>query len=58
MIYIIPETIRKTSLNERSVGDEVNIEVDILAKYVEKMITGNVDKDKRLKDKLIKGGFM
>ena len=58
VIYIIPETVRKTSLNDRSVGDEVNIEVDILAKYVEKMITGNVDKDKSLKDKLIRGGFM
>ncbi|MDY6970453.1 MAG: riboflavin synthase [Spirochaetota bacterium] len=58
MIYIIPETIRKTSLNERNVGDEVNVEVDILAKYAEKMIVRDEDNEKSLRDKLIKGGFI
>ncbi|MDY6933845.1 MAG: riboflavin synthase [Spirochaetota bacterium] len=59
-LYVIPETIQKTTLNESVTGTEVNIEVDILAKYVEKMIfkTIEVDKDKGLKKRLIEGGFM
>lgn len=59
-IFIIPETIRNTTLSEKSLGDEVNIEVDILAKYVERMIMGKVEekKDEILKEKLIREGFI
>lgn len=58
-IYIIPETINSTTLSERKNGDDVNIEVDILAKYVEKMLGGSADeRDKNLKRKLIEEGFM
>ena len=59
-IYIIPETVNKTTLSEKMPGDEVNIEVDILAKYIEKMLIGRmeVDKDKILKKKLIEEGFI
>jgi len=34
---IIPETYEKTSLRERTSGDPVNLEFDVLAKYVERM---------------------
>jgi len=34
----IPETLRATTLHERRTGDPVNIEFDILAKYVEGMV--------------------
>lgn len=37
VVSLIPETLRVTTLGTRKVGDEVNIEVDILAKYVERM---------------------
>jgi len=37
-VYILPFTEEHTNLSKRKVGDIVNIEVDILAKYVEKLI--------------------
>jgi riboflavin synthase len=36
-VAIIPFTFEHTTLNERSVGDAVNIEVDVTAKYVERL---------------------
>lgn len=38
-VWIIPHTLRVTALRERKVGDAVNLETDVLAKYVEKLIT-------------------
>jgi riboflavin synthase len=37
-VWLIPETLRKTNLHARKVGDSVNIEVDVLAKYVERLM--------------------
>jgi len=37
-ITLIPYTIKKTTLVDKKVGDRVNIEADILGKYVEKMV--------------------
>jgi riboflavin synthase len=37
-VSLIPETLRATNLSLLSPGDEVNFEVDILAKYVEKLL--------------------
>jgi riboflavin synthase len=37
-VSLIPETLSRTTLGIRNVGDEVNLEVDIVAKYVEKMV--------------------
>ena len=37
-VTIIPHTRERTTLGIRNPGDEVNIEVDILAKYVERLI--------------------
>jgi len=37
-VTIIPHTRERTILGTRKPGDEVNIEVDILAKYVERLI--------------------
>ncbi len=33
-VYLIPHTIEKTTLGAKKVGEKVNIETDILAKYV------------------------
>ncbi len=50
MLYIIPETIKNTTLFEKVPGVEVNIEVDILAKYVEQMIgSKNAGDQKKIK---------
>jgi riboflavin synthase len=37
-VALIPLTLELTSLGERAVGDLVNIEVDMVAKYVERML--------------------
>jgi len=35
---LIPTTLRDTTLGTISVGDHVNLEVDALAKYVERIL--------------------
>lgn len=37
-ISLIPTTLAETNLGAKQVGDRVNIEVDVLAKYVEKLV--------------------
>jgi riboflavin synthase len=37
-VWLIPETLVKTNLSKKQVGDSLNIEVDVLAKYVERLI--------------------
>jgi riboflavin synthase len=37
-VWLIPETLAKTNLSSKQVGDLLNIEVDVLAKYVERLI--------------------
>ena len=37
-VTVIPETWDVTSLSEKREGDKVNLETDIMAKYVEKMV--------------------
>jgi riboflavin synthase len=37
-ISVIPFTMENTNLQERGVGDRVNLEADILAKYVESLL--------------------
>jgi len=36
-VWLIPETLAKTNLSAKNLGDLVNIEVDVLAKYVERL---------------------
>jgi len=39
-IAVIPTTYRDTTLGDRAAGDRVNVEVDVLAKYVERQLAG------------------
>ena len=41
-VWLIPETLAKTNLSHKKTGDLINIEVDILAKYVERLISKGV----------------
>jgi len=41
-VAVIPYTLEHTVLGERSPGDSVNLEVDIVAKYVERLLAGGV----------------
>jgi len=55
-IAIIPHTFEATNLRGLQPGDPVNLEVDVLAKYVEKMITRDSG-EKLSRDELMRRGF-
>ncbi len=37
-VWVIPHTLENTNLGDRKVGDRVNLEFDVLAKHVEKLL--------------------
>jgi len=59
-VAIIPHTYQNTNLKDTKIGDFVNIETDILGKYVEKMLSANDNKkeDAISIDFLKENGFM
>lgn len=40
-VNIVPHTLDKTSLGKTHVGDWVNLEVDVIARYLERLMMGN-----------------
>lgn len=62
-VSLIPETIRSTNLKYLDQGDEINIETDIIGKYVNKMLNDkkqnyNDNQEGITKDTLKKNGFI
>jgi len=57
-VNIVPHTIEVTNMGRLGVGDSVNIEVDILAKYVERMLTGSSERGSVTLDNLKESGFI
>jgi riboflavin synthase len=55
-VAIIPHTARLTTLGFKSAGDSVNLEVDLIGKYVERLLTGRIESGVNL-DLLKKSGF-
>ncbi len=54
-ISIIPHTAKLTSIGFKNVGDKVNIETDMIGKYIERFVEGFTDtKQKPIKQKLAK----
>lgn len=41
-VSLIPETLARTTLGHRGTGDRVNLEVDVLAKHVEKLLAAGL----------------
>jgi riboflavin synthase len=39
-VSLIPTTLRETTLGSRAPGEPVNLEVDVIAKYVERLLGG------------------
>jgi riboflavin synthase len=37
-VWLIPETLERTNLSGKTAGDLINVEVDVLAKYVERLL--------------------
>jgi riboflavin synthase len=54
---IIPHTVEMTNLGSLKPGDPVNLEVDVIAKYVEKMIRSESTNSPITLEKLVRGGF-
>jgi riboflavin synthase len=42
-VSLIPTTLQRTTLGQKRVGDEVNLEVDVMAKYAERLLAASVD---------------
>jgi riboflavin synthase len=54
-ISVIPHTWQKTNLKDKEINDKVNVEIDILAKYVEKLLTRNINSsDKNITESWLK----
>jgi riboflavin synthase len=43
-VSLIPETLARTTLGLKQTGDAVNLEVDVMAKYVEKLLQERTDR--------------
>jgi len=55
-IAIIPHTVELTNLESLKPGDPVNLEADVIAKYVEKMMTRDARRSLSIEE-LVKQGF-
>ena len=56
-VAIIPHTTEMTNLKSLKPGDPVNLEVDMIAKYVEKMMKGDSENSSITLEKLVQAGF-
>ena len=63
-VSVIPHTQQQTILKERTIGDIVNLETDIIGKYVEKLMQPAAEQEKSQEKKssitkefLMKYGF-
>ena len=43
-VCLIPETLKRTTMGTRQPGEAVNLEVDIIAKYVERLLNGEANR--------------
>ena len=57
-LVIIPHTAKLTTLGFKGAGDTLNIEVDILGKYVEKFLQRRENKNSQFMKTLMEGGFI
>ncbi len=58
-VAIIPHTFNSTNLKNLKIGNKVNIETDILARYVEKLISVSNNKNGSISlEFLVQNGFM
>lgn len=55
-VAIIPHTVERTNLHSLKPGDPVNLEADLIAKYVEKMMKGEIESSFTVEE-LVQQGF-
>jgi riboflavin synthase len=56
-VSVIPFTVKETTLGKKKVGDAVNIETDLIGKYVERTLTLKNEKSKITEDWLREKGW-
>jgi riboflavin synthase len=56
-VAVIPHTAQMTNLRSLKPGDPLNLEVDVIAKYVEKMLGGRRTDSSITLEKLLRAGF-
>jgi riboflavin synthase len=56
-VAIIPHTVEMTNLSSLKPGDPVNLEADLIAKYVEKMMTSDPVESTLTVEELVRQGF-
>jgi riboflavin synthase len=56
-VAVIPHTVEMTNLNSLKPGDPVNLEADLIAKYVEKMMTNEPAENSLTVEELVRQGF-
>jgi riboflavin synthase len=56
-VAIIPHTVEMTNLHSLKPGDPVNLEADLIAKYVEKMMTSEPAESTLTVEELVRQGF-
>ena len=56
-IAIIPHTVEMTNLGTLKPGDALNLEADVIAKYVEKMMKGDSESSSLTVEELVRQGF-
>jgi riboflavin synthase len=56
-IAIIPHTVEMTNLKSLHAGDPINLEADLIAKYVEKMMRSNNGSSSITLERLVREGF-
>jgi riboflavin synthase len=54
---VVPHTVRSTNLGAKNIGDRVNIEVDVLSKYIERHLKKEMNKG-ITEDTLTRVGFL
>lgn len=60
-VNIVPHTKKETTINELIIGSQVNLEVDLLARYLERMLNVNSEEEQTpslTKQKLAENGFI
>ena len=57
-VNVIPHTAMKTTLQEKKPGDEVNIETDIIGKYLERLLSAKGEGGGVTLELLAKSGFL
>ena len=57
-IALVPHTLANTTLEEKRVGAKINLETDIIGKYVENQLKGNIKDGRVTESFLAEHGFM